>query len=979
MSLKTDPIRRGELRMTQFNTRKAALAAASALAISMAVVGGAQAQTSSSTLRGAVTEAGQPAPGSVVTAVDAGSGFSARATVRADGTYVISGLRPGNYRVTATTPDGETSTETVNIAVAATNRLDLQVDAAPTATATTEAAELGDIVVTGRRLTEVTTSEVATNVSQVQINSLPQTDRNFMSFARLAPGVRYNDGENSRTFQSGASTASGVNVFIDGASLKSQVLPNGVAGQDSSRGNPFAQLAVQEFKVLTQNYKAEYEQASAAIITAVTRSGTNEFHGEIFGAYQDRSMIEDNYFDEQAGREKPEYKRQQYGAALGGPIIQDRLHFFVAYEGNDQDRASSVTLGNRSAANLARFGQYEGNFVSPFRQDTYFGKLSFSPDDLQVFDLSYSRRRETDISGFGGTTAYTAAENKIGTTDEYNLRHTYRGSNFLNEASISYLDSVFNPTSLSPGVATEEYQGIITIGGKNSSQYIQQKGYTLRNDLTLTGLDNHTVKMGVKYSDQDYTFRKLFFTAPQFTYQSDIDPTFSYPQQARLGLGNPNIEGSNKIFGAYIQDDWQLTPKLELNLGLRWDYETNMNNNKYVTPTNAANALRANAAAGQYNADDFITDGSDRPTFKGAFQPRIGFSYDIFEDQRSVVFGGYGRYYDRIIFNDLLDESFRLQYAIGTFYFSRDGLPDRDGNPTVVWNESYRTAEGLAALRASAQTGRPELFAHTNKAKPPSTDQFSLGFRQKIGEDWQASVTATYIRGQNGFTHIFGTLNADGGCCNTATANSFGYANILLGVDELETRYKALYFTLDKNYTADSGWGVNLAYTLADARQNGNDLFSLDARRPADYGFYRKPGSERHRIVLSGIKDLPYGFRISSIAELGSGAYYNIDDFSRGFGVNERNFRRGEGEPDTDCLSFFATCNVDVKLEKEMSVFGNQKVSLQLDILNLFNNKNFGGYNAFIPPTPEVNASFGQPTNLITRPRSFQVGLRYSF
>ena len=962
------------------NTRTRNLGAASAIAMAalMLTAGAAAAQTSSSTLRGAVTDDGAAAPGAVVTAVDTASGFSARSTVRADGNYTISGLRPGSYRVTVTATDGHTATDVVNLGVAATGTLNLEIDAPATAEASSDAVNVGDVVVTGRRLAEVTTSEVSTNVSQTQLNSLPQTDRNFLSFARLAPGVVYNNGENSRTFQSGASTASGVNVFIDGASLKSQVLPNGVAGQDSSRGNPFAQLAVQEFKVLTQNYKAEYEQASAAIITAVTRSGTNEFHGEAFVAYQDKSMIEDNYFDERNNLEKPEYKRQQYGISLGGPIIQDRLHFFLAYEGNDQDRASSVTLGNRSAANLARFGQFEGNFVSPFRQDTYFGKLSYSPDDRQVFDLSYSRREETDVSGFGGTTAYTAAENKIVTTDEYNLRHTFRGDNFLNEASISYLDSVFNPTSLSPGTTTEVYQGIITIGGKNSSQFIQQKGYTLRDDLTITAFDNHTIKMGVKYSDQDYTFRKLFYTSPEFTYRSDIDPTFSYPQEARLGLGNPNIGGKNRIFGAYIQDDWQLTSRLELNLGLRWDYETNMNNNKYVTPANAAAALRANAAAGQYNASDFITDGSNRPAFKEAFQPRIGFSYDIFDDQRSVVFGGYGRYYDRTIFNDLLDESFRLQYAIGTFYFSRDGLP-RDGNPTVVWNESYRTAAGLAALRASAQTGRPELFAHKNDAEPPSTDQFSLGFRQKLGDDWQASVTATYIKGQNGFTHIFGTLNADGSCCNTAIANSFGYANILLGVDELETKYKALYFTLDKNYTADSGWGLNLAYTLADARQNGNDLFSLDARRPADYGFYRKAGSERHHVVLSGIKDLPYGFRLSAIAEFGTGQYYNIDDFSRGFGVNQRNFRRGEGEPDTNCLSFFATCNVDAKLEKEFTVFGGQTVGFQLDVFNVFNNRNFGGYNGFIPPTPEVNAGFGTPSNLITRPRSIQVGMRYRF
>ena len=965
--------------MIRKTLRSRALCAASMAAVAaLLTAGAASAQSSSSTLRGTVTEGGVAAPGSVITAVDSASGFVARSTARADGGYVISGLRPGTYTVTVTGPDGDTATDTVNLAVAATGRLDLDMGAGAAVVADAGADDLGDIIVTGRRLAEVTTSEVATNVSQVQIQSLPQTDRNFMSFARLAPGVRYNDGENSRTFQSGASTASGVNVFIDGASLKSQVLPNGVAGQDSSRGNPFAQLAVQEFKVLTQNYKAEFEQASAAIITAVTRSGTNEFHGEIFGAFQNRDMIQDNVFDQRAGRESPEYERTQYGVSLGGPIIRDRLHFFFAYEGNDQDRASSVTLGNRSAANLARFGQYEGNFVSPFRQDTLFGKLSYSPDDRQVFDLSFSSREESDISGFGGTNAYTTAENKIVTTDEYNLRHTFRGDTFLNEASISYLDSVYNPTSLSPGTPTEEYVGIITIGGKNSSQYIQQRGFTLRNDLTITAFDNHTIKMGVKYSDQEYNFTKSQFPSPQFTYRSDLDPTFSYPQEARLGLGNPNISGDNQIFGAYIQDDWQVTSRLELNLGLRWDYETNLNNNDYVTPTNAAAALRANAALGRYNADDFITDGSDRPTFKTAFQPRIGFSYDLFEDQRSVIFGGYGRYYDRIIFNDLLDESFRLQYSVGVFRFSRDGLP-RDGQPTVIWNESYRTVAGLTALRASAQTGLPELFAHKNDAEPPSTDQFSLGFRQRLGDDWRASVTATYIKGQNGFTHIFGTLNPDDGCCNTSVANSFGYGNILLGVDELETKYKALYFTLDKDYTEESGWGLNLAYTIADARQNGNDLFSLDARRPADYGFYRKAGSERHRVVVSGIRDLPWGIRASAIAELGSGQFYNIDDFSRGFGPNERNFRRGEGEPDTDCLSFFAFCNVDVKFEKEFTTFDGQTFGVQLDILNLFNNTNFGGYNGFIPPTPEVNAGFGNPTNLITRPRSIQVGVRYRF
>jgi outer membrane receptor protein involved in Fe transport len=952
-------------------------ASALAMAISLASAGGAMAQTSTSTLRGSVRDGTTPEAGATVVARESSTGFTARATVRADGSYVIPGLRPGSYDVSVTTADGQTASDVVSLDVASVGSLDLDVGATSTVEVESSATDLGDVVVTGRRLVEVRTSEVATNISAQQLESIPQTDRNFLSFARLAPGVSYNDGETSRTFRSGASTASAVNVFIDGASLKSQTLPNGVSGQDSSRGNPFAQLAVQEFRVLTQNYKAEYEQAAAAIITAVTRSGTNEFHGEVFGSYQDRDMIEDNFFDDQAGREKPEYKRMQYGASLGGPIIQDRLHFFVAYEGNDQDRASTVTIGNRTPANIARFGQYEGNFVSPFRADLFFGKLSWSPDDRQVIDLSATRRIESDISSFGGTTAFTAAEDKIIEVNTINLRHTYRGDNFLNEASIDYIEDVYNPTSLSPGEPTLEYNGIILIGGKDSSQYISREGLTLRDDLTITAFDNHVIKMGLKYTTSDYSFNKLFFTAPKFNFRSDIDPTFSYPQEARLGLGDPSIDAENWIFGGYIQDDWDITPKLQLNLGIRWDYEDNLFNNDYVTPANAAAALRAQPARFGFDPERYITDGNDRPRFQDAFQPRVGFSYDIFEDESTVLFGGYGKYYDRNVFNDTLDERFRLQYAIGTFYFSRDGLP-RDGNPTVVWNESYRTAEGLNALRASAQTGLPELFAVPNDAKPPSTDQFSLGVRQKFG-DWNASLTATYIEGQNGYTHIFATRNADGSCCATASANSFGYANIIVGVDELETKYYGLYATLDKPYTASSGWGLNVAYTYGDAKQNGGDLFSLDAIRPSDYGFYRKPGTQLHNWVISGIKDLPWGIRASGIAQLGSGNFYTIEDASLGFGFNQRVFRRGEGRPNDRCFSGFAFCTVDLKFEKEFEVFG-QQFALVLDIFNATNSRNFDGYNGFIPPLSDPpNANFGQPSSLLTRPRSIQVGFRYSF
>lgn len=368
----------------------------------------AAAQTTTASISGQVRDAqGAGVADVTVTARNEGTNQATTTQTDASGRYTLAGLRPAPYTISAPVGDGSVS-ERVTVAIGQSATLDLapaganpgeQVDNAPVAT-----GEGNPIVVTGRRLTETRTSEVATNVSQQQIRSLPQTDRNFLSFAQLAPGVKYNDSETDKGISSGASTASQVNVFIDGVSLKNKLREGGIAGQQNSRGNPFGQLAVQEFRVLTQNYKAEYEQAGAAIITAITRSGTNKFSGEIFGQYTDKRLSEQDVITERRGDREPAFERKQYGVSLGGPIIRDKLFFFGAYEGNDQDRAFNVVAGGSPAQRAAieaasgrNLADLEGAFVSPFRGDFFFGKLTFTPDNSNLFDLSVSRRDETDI------------------------------------------------------------------------------------------------------------------------------------------------------------------------------------------------------------------------------------------------------------------------------------------------------------------------------------------------------------------------------------------------------------------------------------------------------------------------------------------------------------------------------------------------------------------------------------------------------
>src|SRR5262249_23924409 len=227
----------------------------------------------------------------------------------------------------------------VTLSVAQTAELNLTAGAetAPT---------LEGVTVTVIALAEVKTSEVGGTVSTKIINTIPQTTRNFLEFADVIPGVVFsiNPDNGTTSLTGGAQSASNINVYIDGVGQKNYVLQGGISGQDSSRGNPFPQSAIAEYKVITQNYKAEYDQLSSAAVTAVTKSGTNEFKGEVFFDHSTTAWRAATPAEQAAGQ-KIESKDDQYGIALGGPIIVDRMHWFLAYEGKSIDTPKSVALG----------------------------------------------------------------------------------------------------------------------------------------------------------------------------------------------------------------------------------------------------------------------------------------------------------------------------------------------------------------------------------------------------------------------------------------------------------------------------------------------------------------------------------------------------------------------------------------------------------------------------------------------------------
>lgn len=1002
-----------------FNHRKLALSAASALAVAAALSAAvpAAAQVATSTLRGTIS--GPASAGGTIVARDTSTGFVTRGQIGGGGAYVLPGLRPGTYQVTVTGADGSTSTDTVTLGVGQVGTLNVDTSSQSAPLVGADVAQVADVVVTGRRIFEVRTPEVATNVTQQQINNLPQVDRNFLNFAALAPGVVVQQDPSERTIYAGAQSANAINVFIDGQGQKSNIIDGGLAGQDDSRGNPFPQGAVQEFRILTQNFKAEYEQASSAIISAVTRSGSNELSGDFFVTYQDTDWTSQNIFSRRRGEDKPRLDRLQYGGNISGPIIRDTLHYFLSYERKDETRSNSVFLNQSQYESL--FADELGTFEQPFEQDLLFGKLSWQINDRQIVDLSATYRTEQDIRDFGGQAGASRANAINNDVRSIVLRHQYQGDSFLNVLSIDYFFANYNPRAVNfdtPGTRFVAYRDhspttpgfefnyntgdlIFTGGGGTNNQDIQDESFTIRNDLTFNEIElagRHTFKIGAKFSAREYFVQKFFNRNPQFTYDVTANPLIfgssATPTRVNLNLPTEPADVSNKQFGIYVQDDWQVTDRLELNLGLRWDYETNAVNNDWTTPQVIRDVLARIVADPTYvrrvDINDYITDG-DRDAFKGAIQPRLGFSYDIFGDEQTVLFGGGGRYYDRVGFNFAFSERFAPFNLSREIFFSPNGGAFGGRTDTIAWNPSYATREGLDALLGGTQ-GRGEIFLLKNDLKVPYTDQFNLGVRQKFG-DIQTAVTFSYARTKDEFQWSRLNVNEANSITvrpsqftNPATGQPYAFNDsVFYANNDRERRYKAMYVTIDRPFTEESGYGFNIAYTLADGEQNGSrdqgmTPFDFDYATVAESPWFNTPGVERHRIVASGTLRLPWDILASSIVTLGSGRPFTVTNLGNGAKPDwfagfpeKRGFLPGLN---------FATRQIDIRLNKRFEI-GGQRIEAIVDGINIFDFQNYNGFiqNLRNSNTGEApfNPRFGQPTSQALPTRTIQLTLRYSF
>ena len=1000
-----------------FNNRFTALASSRALtlaglALLILVSRTASAQNSTGTIRGTVSASGgAPVAGAQVQARNSASGVVRGATSRDDGSYVLAGLVPGVYNVTVRRIGTVPQTRSIVVQIGATQLQNFAL--------AEQSTLLQTQVVTAATGIETRTSEVATNVTQAQISKLPTASRNFLDLAALQPGITVTEDRVNgqfRTFSAGGQSPNAVNLFIDGTSFKNDLTAGGVVGQDASRGNPFPRNAIQEYRVIGQNFKAEYQKSSSAIITATTKSGGNVWSGNALFTYQAKSMVGldsfqrvDKHVADSIGAKngtassfaKPDYKRTLSAFSIGGPIVKDKLHFFGSYEGNYQNRASRVSFAPAPtgfpALDSVRLSSYNGNFVSPFRETLLFGKLSLAASPKSSAELSLSNRTETDIRDFGANQAYVEAVNYRENVSVLQAKYNYFTGPWLNESKVDFSNFRRNPSPNTAGIPGRHFfytGGDSYVGSNLSSQNFLQKRLGFRDDLTYTGFSfagDHIFKGGASLDLVKYDILKDNNSTPEFQYR-DIanagngNQTYNYgsPFQLLYQSGNPFLKSNNHQVGAYIQDDWSPMKQLTLNLGVRWDYESHMLNNDYVTPQNVVDTLT------RYNSQlihpldlsRYVSTGSNRKPFYGAIQPRVGFSYEVDKAGKTTIFGGWGIYYDRIPY-DLygVDETQKLSHPSYTVLFAPRGVAPVAGQ--VAWNDAYLTTN-RAVLDALVKTsGKPEAWFIDNKAKVPRSKQMNVGVRQLIG-DFAASVTYANVVGENQMAlnwAQFG-LNADGSCCKNFDIGAHGFSNFIYSTNDKKTWYKALQVQVDRPYrradSASVGWGAGLAYTYAVRDLQGADGLTDDFDFPNSLSIPKHPANdEKQRVVGNWITDVPYlfGIQFSGIATLGGKYRQDVGCAARfcGYGTTGNKYQRGG----FTVPGLFPYQNVDIRFRKDLPSFGRTPLAfgLTLDVFNALNHDNLGCYAT----GNRDDKNYGQATCTISDARRYQLGAEVNF
>ena len=901
------------------------------------------------TLEGLIRSEGTPIAGAQVTAVNIATNETVRATTRANGEFRVIGLFTGEYTVTVRVLGYKQNVQAVRIATGQRARLEFEMEKGAT--------ELVSQRVVGERVkqVEVQRLSVSAPVMKEEIENLPLNSRGVMNLAGIAPGIKTYAPQSGRTLPSGGAAPDlrFFNVYMDGVEMKS--LFNGNIVGLGQTGSPLPQEAVDQFRVYLNPYDAEYTRAGSYVISAESRRGTNEWQGSMFGFLQNKSLIARNAFQTVV----PDFGRQQFGLNLRGPLIKDKLFSATSYE------LASTNFYLDVNPTSGPWTQYKGAFLAPNKNHTLYERLTLVSSPTVTYDAMLSGRYLDGQGNFGAKVAQSGGisqKYKI-FTGQLRQRYLAPGGNFVNEASLQLVNWNHDEAPLNPG-PQRTYPGITF--GTSGFPLILRETHARFVDRATWNLDNasgsHVLKAGLELSriaaSQNFANNK----DGSFNFPTD---TSTLPNTASIAVGFTDPSGTSDALaaatgyttGVYVNDEWRMKDNFTLSLGLRHDAELNTMNNQYTVPW-ANDPVLQNIPA----LANFLNRG-DRKNQLGNFSPRVSFSWDPTNQNRTFLRGGFGIIYDRVT--------------------SFIGFQERKNSTWRVYNFTNPGTTDPAVLRAqviAGKSGSPAPILVKHDMQTPHSRQTSLGIGHQLTSEFGFNLD--YVRQHMDNLYVQRNPNyLDKSVTPNARKLTSAYGDIVLWDDIGRSDYSAVLTqaTWQRNRTR-----VNFAYT-AGWYQGDFDLGGLpNFALPFLFNRQASSGDERHRVVLSEVSPIPLGFIFSSISTFASprpfitidGRDINLDNITGDDYLGGTTTTTGirTTRPPSSFANWYRT--VDLRLARPIYTSGSRKVSFSAEVFNVFNWNNvlsFGG-TRFTATGADV-ASFGVPTGSYGA-RQAQFGMR---
>ena len=705
----------------------------------------------SSAVTGTVTgEDGHGLPGMQVVVRQTQTGAQTGALTRGDGRYYIQGLQPGGpYTIRVEGLGYATQQRTgINLVLSQTTRLDFQLSQ--------KAVELGAIEVTAQKATEAispTRTAILTTISDSVMNRLPSLNRNFTDFVKLTPQV-------STTLENGGLSGGGVNnrynqVQIDGTT-ETDLFGLGSTGQPGGQANgkSIGIEAVKEYQVLLTPFDVRYGNFAGLLINAVTKSGTNDLHGSVYGYGRNQTFARNQTYIN-------DFSQYQYGASLGGPVVKDKVMFFANAEWQAYSTPTTgvfvgsasyptVTQANVDAATAALQGYgiptgEAGQVQLKNPLTNIFARLDFLSlpfNTSMVVRYNYSSATNQALvrgsSGASPTLSLTSNQYQYASTKHapaIELRTQFK-SGASNEFRAAYTRIRDPRTSVSGTITpqvTVNIPGASLVGGTerySQGNNVEQDIFDITNNFTVP-VGSHTFVVGVE--DQIFKALNLYAQANHGVWQFDsLDSlrngqAYSYivgvPASPPYGTSDGHVQFTTQSLAAYAQDQWSVSPNLTINYGLRLDLPL-FGSKPPANPDILAGFGRSTA---------------EIPSGNLQWSPRAGFNWDVTGDQKNQLRGGIGAF------------TGHPAYVWLSNAFQNSGLTGVNLLTCTRTAPTFNAAAVQQAPTACSNGTTAKAGGEVDLVQPgtrmPQTLRGSLGYDRDIGHNLVVTAEGMYTKG----------------------------------------------------------------------------------------------------------------------------------------------------------------------------------------------------------------------------------------